>query len=208
MWFSTYNLHIHKEHVTWFFGCKNPPDVIDDTINPLRMNQYYSSRHTDQKLPIWHQRRVERFGAITHCCVCHWPRGRVSVSWWTGCRRCRTGGSPSQTCGPPPAGPRAPCTSEWTISPAWPGRSDPGAHPPLITKLTEPVKMRRHTKTIPDPSIRGLPNNNTHIWLQRKGPECSVIHWWHVALHTYLHPAFGFNQYKHVMTLQQEPSCT
>lgn len=78
-----------------------------------------------------------KFRALTtYCHVGHWPMDTASVSWWTGCRRCRTKGSPGQTCVPPRAQPQAPGTSDWTISPAWPGRSDPGAHQPNHFKST------------------------------------------------------------------------
>lgn len=89
-------------------------------------------------LIIWcYCRRDRSKDTRTHCCVGPQPRDMAFVSWWTGCRRCRTGGSPGQTCGPPLVRAQGSDTYDWTISPAWPDRSDPGAHQSEIkTKLS------------------------------------------------------------------------
>lgn len=74
--------------------------------------------------------------STTHCCVARWSRDMASVSWWIGCQRCPTEGSPGQTCGPPRGQPQVPGMSDRAICPAWLDRSDPAKHQQGIRTLT------------------------------------------------------------------------
>lgn len=125
----------------------------------------------------------------THCCVGHQPRDMAFVSWWTGCRRCRTGGSPGQTCGPPPARAQAPDTSDWTISPDWPGRSDPGAHQPEFkTKLSiydnpQSMSLQRELNLVFSTCVH--PTFGREIYVNSKQPPDTVKYTYNI-IHRYV----------------------